>query len=319
MADGKWISDLTATTPLVDAARRVLTARLEVVHDYLGRALREPEKDPEYVHQLRVGTRRAGAAIEIFAQCLSTKVYKTTRKKLKQIRRAAGEARDWDVFLGALQQEEEKKRARHRAGLDFLLGHALTQRVLAQTHLQEACAEYPFDFERLLAETLADVRRPVQGSGNRTLRDLAGPQLLPLWQDLEQVAAGDLREYAQLHRVRILGKRLRYAMEVFAACFVPAFRAKFYPAVEEMQEILGRANDSFVASQRLDALRDSIQASLPEAWKRLRTGIDALLRQHQERLPQERQHFLEWWQEWQQSGGETAFASLLRTVQPLAS
>jgi CHAD domain-containing protein len=319
MAEGKWISNLTATTPLVDAARRVLTARLEVVHDYLGRALHEPEKDPEYVHQLRVGTRRAGAAVEIFAQCLSNKVYKTTRKKLKEIRRAAGEARDWDVFLVALRLEEAKKKARHRAGLDLLLGHALTLRVLAQEHLRQACADYPFGFERLLAETLADLRRPDPGSGGRTLQDLAGPQLLPLWRELEQAAAGDLNEYPQLHRVRIFGKRLRYAMEIFAACFAPAFRTKFYPAVEHMQEILGRANDSFVASQRLEALRERIQALLPHSWTRYRTGIDGLLRQHQERLPEERQAFLEWWQNWQQSGGETAFASLLQTVEPLAS
>ena len=40
MADGKWISDLTATTPLADAARRVLGIRLEVVHNCLGLALR---------------------------------------------------------------------------------------------------------------------------------------------------------------------------------------------------------------------------------------------------------------------------------------
>ena len=43
--------------------------------------------------------------------------------------------------------------------------------------------------------------------------------------------------------MRILGKRLRYAMEMFADCFGPAFREELYPAVEQMQEILGRANE----------------------------------------------------------------------------
>src|SRR5207244_2764377 len=95
-ANGKWISGLSASTPLVDAARRVLTIRLEVVRDYLSLALREPDKDPEYVHQLRVGTRRAGAAVEIFSLCLSGKAYKAARKQLRRLRRAAGEARDWD-------------------------------------------------------------------------------------------------------------------------------------------------------------------------------------------------------------------------------
>src|SRR5579883_2318142 len=82
MGNGKWIPDLTPDTPLADAARRVLTVRLEVVRDSLPLALDKPEKDPEYVHQLRVGTRRARAALDIFAACLPPKVIKTARKTL---------------------------------------------------------------------------------------------------------------------------------------------------------------------------------------------------------------------------------------------
>ena len=102
MADGKWISDLTRETPIADAARRVLSVRLEVVRDYLRLATREPDKDVEHVHQLRVGTRRAGAALNIFSLCLPEKVYRNARRYLRRIRRAAGQARDWDVFLEEL-------------------------------------------------------------------------------------------------------------------------------------------------------------------------------------------------------------------------
>ena len=79
MFQSKWISDLSAATPVADAARRVLTLRLEGVRDCLGYALREPGRDPEFVHQLRVATRRASAALEIFAECLPLKVYRTAR------------------------------------------------------------------------------------------------------------------------------------------------------------------------------------------------------------------------------------------------
>src|SRR2546426_11365277 len=67
MAEGKWISGLTPTMPVADAARLVLQVRLEVVRDSLPPALHRAEKDSEYVHQLRVGTRRAGAALGVFA------------------------------------------------------------------------------------------------------------------------------------------------------------------------------------------------------------------------------------------------------------
>src|SRR5437879_5070487 len=138
MADGKWIKDLTAATPVADAARRVLTVRLEAVRDYLPLALHEPDKDPEYVHQLRVATRRARAALDIFAPCLPPKVHKAAKKRLRRIRRAAGAARDWDVFLATLTGLEQPPTAKQRPGQDFLIGYALAQRAAAQTHLQKA-------------------------------------------------------------------------------------------------------------------------------------------------------------------------------------
>src|SRR2546429_359792 len=98
MANGKWIKGLKAQTPLAEAARRVLEVRLGVVRTRLLLAVREPDKDPEHVHQLRVGTRRAGAAVEIFEPCLRGKCYRRARKALKKLRRAAAAARDCDVF-----------------------------------------------------------------------------------------------------------------------------------------------------------------------------------------------------------------------------
>jgi CHAD domain-containing protein len=310
---GKWISELTADTPLVDAARHVLKVRLEVVAEYLPLALREADKDPENVHQLRVGTRRARAALDIFSTCLPARAYKKAKKTLRVLRRAAGEARDWDVFLAGLAEPKHAPARRHRAGLDFLIGYALAQRVLAQDHLEQAGRDGAFVFDRVLAETVAGVHGPA-GADFQTLADLARPHLAALLQELQAGGGSDFEDYPQLHRVRIIGKRLRYAMEVFASCFAPPFRESLYPAVEEMQEILGHANDSHVASGRLEALRAKVQAVLPADWKRLKPGLEGLLHFHQQRLPQERQHFLEWWEKWQAAGSEATLTGLLATA-----
>jgi CHAD domain-containing protein len=314
MAGGKWISDLTAETPVADAARRALTVRLEVVRDYLPLALQQADEDTEHVHQLRVGTRRARAALDMFSLCLPPKTYKAAKRLLRGLRRAAGEARDWDVFLAGLLAWEGRKGTRERPGLDFLIGQAVALRVAAQAHLEEAAADYPFSFDRFLAETVAAVHRPAAG-GPRVLVDLARPLLSELLGELEEAAAGDLHDYAHLHRVRIVGKRVRYAMEIFAECFDPPFRERYYPAVEEMQEILGNANDSHVAAQRLGALRERLQKTLAEEWKRYRPGIEKLLRHHQERVPHERGRFEEWWRRWEKSGAEAALADLVRVPQ----
>jgi CHAD domain-containing protein len=310
MAGGKWIDDLEADTPLADAARHVLTVRLEVVRDHLPKALHDSERDPEHVHQLRVGTRRAGAALQIFEKCLPSRELKKAKKRLRQIRRAAGAARDWDVFLMTMSAWPPRS-DKHRAGLDFLSGYAMGQRLAAQDHLHEVGAEEPFAFDRLLAETVAAVQAPADNDLD-TLADLARPLLSDLLDNLDAAAARDLADYDNLHQVRIAGKRLRYAMEVFAPCFVTAFREELYPAVEEMQEILGNANDSHVAEQRLEALRAHLQATRSADGKRFRPGLDALLRFHRQRLPKERRRFLAWWQRWRASGSEDLLSGLLR-------
>src|SRR6516165_2489416 len=206
MAGGKWISGLTADTPLADAARRVLTVRLELVRDALPPALHEAEQDPEHVHQLRVATRRARAALDIFADCLPPKAYKRVRRELRDLRRAAGEARDWDVFLLALAERQRKPPARQRPGLDFLTGYALSRRLAAQDHLLAAGEKQPFASDRLLAETVAAVHRPHVNGTARVLMDLARPTLGALLGELEEAAGRDLHDYAHLHQVRIMGK-----------------------------------------------------------------------------------------------------------------
>ena len=310
LAAEKWIHGLTAATPVVEAAQRVLGARLRVVRDYLPRAIHEADPDTENVHQLRVATRRARAALDIFEDTIPSRAYKKARKYLRTVRRAAGEARDWDVFLAGLLARERTPRARQRPGLDFLGGYAVARRAAAQAHLENMEQERSAAFEELVEDPAAVVHK-IAGSHPRTLLGLARPLLAGLLQELERAASGDPADYANLHQVRIRGKRLRYAMEVFAGCFAPPFREELYPAVEQMQEILGRANDSHVAVGHLAAVRDRIRSTLPGDWTRFRPGIEAQLRYHKSRLGRERRQFLTWWKRWQESGGRALFETLL--------
>jgi CHAD domain-containing protein len=309
MADGKWIEGLGPGTAPVEAARRVLEVRLRVVQEQLPHAMREPARDPEHVHQLRVATRRADAALRIFRDCLRNRAYDKARDRLRSLRRAAGAARDWDVFLLALAERGREQAAEEQPGNDFLIGYALGQRMAAQAQLEAVATELGPRLSELVRSTLEAVRQPHRAEAPATLLELARPLLADLWRDLEAAAAGDLKDYAHLHRVRILGKRLRYALEVFAGCFGPSFREELYPQVEEMQEVLGRANDSHVAAQRLAALRDRTRASAA-TWERFRPGVEGLLRFHQRRLPRERRRFVEWWSAWHQGAARAVLATL---------
>ena len=77
--------------PVADAARRLLSTRLGAVPLLLRRAVRaEPGSEPaiKAVHQLRVGCRRAEAAIAAFADLLDKKPSSRLRGRLKRLRRA---------------------------------------------------------------------------------------------------------------------------------------------------------------------------------------------------------------------------------------
>src|SRR5262245_4246413 len=124
--------------PVAEAAKAVLAARFEVVRHSLPLAAEKPYEDAEHVHQLRVGTRRAGAALRVFRDCLPRKQHKTAKLYLRAIRRAAGDARDWDVFLIGLPTAKPFETATGKPALDYLVGYGMGERSAAQARLVAA-------------------------------------------------------------------------------------------------------------------------------------------------------------------------------------
>ena len=56
-------------------------------------------KNAERVHQLRVATRRAAAALDLYHDFVPRKIAKKMDARLKRIRRTAGDIRDCDMLL----------------------------------------------------------------------------------------------------------------------------------------------------------------------------------------------------------------------------
>jgi hypothetical protein len=63
----KWIPGIDPEEPVTSAAGRTLEARLAQVSHYAPLAATRSAETTEYVHQLRVATRRAAAALRVFA------------------------------------------------------------------------------------------------------------------------------------------------------------------------------------------------------------------------------------------------------------
>src|SRR5215212_5938250 len=104
-ASGKWIDGIGPETTVAEAASRSLEPRLAVIAHSLPLAAHLAEHDIEHVHRLRVATRRAAAALKLYRDWLPRKSTRWIKKRLRQIRRAASEARDLDVLIERLQRE----------------------------------------------------------------------------------------------------------------------------------------------------------------------------------------------------------------------
>jgi CHAD domain-containing protein len=192
----------------------------------------------------------------------------------------------------------------------LVIGYALSQRQAAETQLESATQDLSKKFGKFAKHVVASVSRQARRNKSQTLTDLAREALLPLVHALTKSAQRDLTDADNLHQVRIAGKRLRYAMEILAPAFGPAFREKLYPAVQEMQDILGEANDSRFAMARIEELRGQLEKNATPG-KRNRAALAELVSYHQARWDRERQRFNRWWQAWQKLGGEDAIASIV--------
>ncbi|MCS7271632.1 MAG: CHAD domain-containing protein, partial [Gemmataceae bacterium] len=237
MADGKWIEGLTPGMSVGAAAHKVLSIRCAVVQHYLPLAVEKADEDIEYVHQLRVGTRRAGAALRVFRAVLPNRWRRRVRRALRQLRQAAGAVRDWDVFLVHLGQAKPLHTAAGRPAADFLLGYGLGQRRAALIHLAAVAATDGPDFDEAARQLLAALDE--HGGRGPSFRQFALDQFHTLLTGFHQAVLADPSQPAELHQLRIQGKRLRYALEIFVPCLPEWFRDHLYPLIEQLQELLG--------------------------------------------------------------------------------
>jgi CHAD domain-containing protein len=298
-APGKWIRDLEADLSLVEAARRVLKIRLRAVEMMLPLADRRADEDDEHVHQLRVATRRSGAALEIFRPCLGPGRWRKARKRLRRLRRAAGAARECDVHRVLLSADRTRINGNGAEVVDQVLARLDDERREAQKAIRRVARRYSVKrLRRGHRKLIGSLRTPkpsgtaVEGGGagkpRRTSRlaDAADDTMPALVEQMRSAASADLRVLENLHRMRITGKRLRYALEIFASCFDERF-GDIYACVEALQEHLGAINDSHDMVARIEAFAATGGAAAgPEHGPRpeVRETIDFYLHQRGERV-----------------------------------
>lgn len=286
-----WAVAATPAAPLVQVAERTLRKRLEAVWSDLSAACR-PRHEPERVHRLRVATRRTLAAFAAFRGLMPAAERDWFEKRLRRIRRAAGNTRDLDVLTGRLQRESpvtegDQRSARAARARERLVAMLAKRRDVSRQPIQEVrdqlrAADWAGRVENLL-DKVASCRHvgSFAAYGRRRFRRLLD--------DFFERADRRLKDAADIHRLRIEGKKLRYALEIFAAVFPAAELSSCHDALEKLQETLGEFTDHASAADRF------------RRWSREkgvgpdRRALADLRRLEDERAEEAKKAFIKWW------------------------
>jgi CHAD domain-containing protein len=210
------------------------------------------DADPEGVHQARVATRRLRSDLRTFRAALDPEWVGALRTELGWLGGELGQARDADVLLDRLTSRSAGLSPDSREGARRVIGALARRRAQAHAQLREA-----LDSDRylnLLDRLIAAAQSPalVEDTGDRAAARALPAIVRRAWRPLQKKvgALGDRPADEDLHAVRILAKRCRYAAEACAPTLGEPTR-KLAAAAQELQDVLGELNDAVVAERWL--------------------------------------------------------------------
>jgi CHAD domain-containing protein len=220
-------------------------------------------QDIEYIHRMRVASRRLRAALPLFSSCFPEKQYARWMQELIKITRALGDARDADVQIAFLQKtikkmqkgqfQEKNDIAPDKLSMEpaarFLLLSLQKKRGILQKRVltslraldkSRVTEEMQLAFATLNNGFVITRARP-KLSGIPPLAALRiGKRLYTLLSYDHWVLQPEA--VAEHHATRIAAKKLRYTMEIYGPVYRNSLK-KPLTRVKKIQEILGDIHD----------------------------------------------------------------------------
>ncbi len=244
------------------------------------------DKDPEALHQMRVGMRRLRTAVTGFAPALDLPKY-AQEKHIAKIARILGTLRDLDVLEEALKSHYQPALPKsEQKVVDTALKHLEQQRQQAFNEVKTTLEKSRYqDLKQAFTEWLKQPSYQQQADLPilDVLPDLLLPQvshllLHPGWlvgTKAENAEIQPLRNMSHeaieqelalhgnlLHSLRKQTKRVRYQMELFTNFYGATYNA-YLEDIKAIQGILGEIQDSVVLGEFLGKALDLKTDKLP--------------------------------------------------------
>jgi len=219
--------------------------------------------DPEFLHDLRVATRRARFALRLMCPYLGEQSCDEVRAGLSWVASVLGEVRDLDVFLAMLEDQFPLVNA-SPAVRERIEGYLTDKRSVFLGDLQAALesARYTELLERMDL-LYREKDRPTGTSESGVSAHSIAPDFIgKALAKIEKKQDRDARDFSadQLHRLRIRFKQLRYTCEFFSDFYGPRMR-KVIRSFVRFQDCLGVHQDAHVAIENLKELAHGMEVS----------------------------------------------------------
>jgi len=220
-------------------------------------------QDIEYVHDMRVATRRARAVARLFGAYFRPKDLKPFLKDLRHTARALGTVRDLDVALAKLKKHVQDLPAAEQGAHVELAAEWRILRRQAYRELLE-WLDSP-DYRRFMVRFIAFCRAPDAAPGDviptpdrppvpHQVRHVMPSAILNRFEQVRAYEplfeAGIPVPVMSLHALRIDCKALRYSLEPVEHLLGPD-GAKLVTQLKVLQDLLGDLNDAAVMRARL--------------------------------------------------------------------
>lgn len=275
---GDW-----AAIAIAKHARKIFKCEADVLKD----------KDPEDLHQMRVGMRRLRTAVVGFNRAINLPST-VSEKSIGKFARILGSLRDLDVMQEAIatQYQPFVSPPEHKQ-LDRVLKALKKRRKSALDRVRcllqgDRYQTFKHDLQQWIEDP--NYQTIAQVSMGEVLPDLLLPEIAnfllhPGWWVGIQLTSGTVnfhdplepkavRELLDeqgliLHDLRKEAKRTRYQMELFTQLSGETYQT-FVQQVKQVQEVLGQIQDGFVFAEFLsEVLATDVQSKMPELAARL--------------------------------------------------
>jgi len=157
MAKAWKIPDLNPDEPLGECLGKILRARFGEMISYEEGTI--AGADIEFLHSMRVSSRRVQAALKIFREAFPQKKFRAEYVQIRTLIRALGEVRNFDVFIEKLEKFREGFNAKDIKALELLIARQKALRTEKRKMLVKTLnylnrIDYKKNFETFLESAL---------------------------------------------------------------------------------------------------------------------------------------------------------------------